>query len=146
SYLNNERQGDEMELVSTMLVMRKISLFESLTSEAIQVIAENVVKRDVSEGETLFNEGDIADGLYVLSQGEVVIKRADKTIASYQAPDFFGELALLDNAPRAGTAVALSDAQLFVLDKAAFNHITDEWPEILREIIRKVLSYYRSVE
>jgi CRP-like cAMP-binding protein len=127
-------------------VLRKVSLFSFLPAELLQSIAEIVQQDDVAAGQIIFNEGEIADGLYIVARGGVDILKNNQAINFCGPRAFFGELALLDDAPRFASAVAKEDSQLFFIEKSDFNRLTDEVPEILRGITQTILGYLRKTQ
>lgn len=73
--------------------------------------------REYLPGEVIFDEGDKGSALYIVRTGSVLIcrqGRPDDLIATLGAGSFFGELALLDSAPRAAQARALELSTLEV--------------------------------
>ena len=73
-------------------------------------------------GETIFKEGDTAKELYVIKSGQVEIQLGNRLLATLEANDIFGEMALIDSAPRSATAIAKTDAALFPFRRRIF------WP------------------
>ena len=111
-------------------------------AELLQSIAETLISVDAAKDEILFNEGDVANGLYIVAKGEIVTKKQpDIMLKTYKTADFFGELALLDGNPRRATAIATEESLLYRLSRSEFERITDDVPEILKVIVKTVLSY-----
>ncbi len=75
-------------------------------------------ERQYLAGEVVFDEGEEGNALYIVREGRVLIchqGRVDEPIATHGPGSFFGELALLDSAPRVAQARALEPARLAVL-------------------------------
>jgi hypothetical protein len=136
-------KGVAMDLIQKVLVLRKVALFSSLAPEILQSIAESIEAVDMASQQTVFHQGDIGDGLYIVAKGKIAVKRGDVALKQYGPGDFFGELSLLDDEPRAATALAEEDSLLYFLDKNIFDRLTDDVPEILKVLIRTVLGYLR---
>jgi CRP/FNR family cyclic AMP-dependent transcriptional regulator len=100
-------------------------------------------KKKKSAAQVIFAQGDAPTGLYIIADGMVDIIKQDKMIATLTPPQFFGELALLDNAVRSASAVAKTDICLLYIDKEAFERITDDAPEVLRSVVQIILGYLR---
>ena len=99
-----------------------IKLFELLDEDELNELARSIDTTVLMAGETLFNAGDFGESLYIVDSGEVELSIRDtvgqKIILKVAAEDdIFGEISMLDNRPRSATATALTDAQLFVLDR-----------------------------
>ncbi len=131
---------DNPEIIATL---KKVSVFSKLSYEALEDIAGVMVLENASKGEVIFNQGDEGDGFYIVGQGLVCITRDGKELARCQSCEFFGELSLLNNAPRAATVTALEDTQLLFLNKEDFNDLTEVFPEILKIFVKSALSYLR---
>lgn len=142
-YFKNELQGKEMELVKIVLLLRKINLLSDLSASTLQVIAENVAPLEFLAGQKIFSEGDAPDGFYMIAKSKVEIKKDNQVLNTLSDTDFFGELALVDDAPRFATATAVEDSQIFFLDKIEFNRLVDDSPEILRAVVKTIIKYLR---
>lgn len=130
-------------------------LFEHLTEEDREGLAQVVDVREVPAGSTLFQVGEPGESLFIVTTGEVELYIRDTTgqkIVLTVAADgqIFGELALLDGGGRTATAVALVDTELLELDRddllllfrktpdaavrllAAMGHMTRKADDLLR--------------
>jgi CRP/FNR family transcriptional regulator, cyclic AMP receptor protein len=80
--------------------------------------------RSFKEGETIFREGDAADGLYMIHSGQVkIVKKMgaqNENITTLEDPEFFGEMAIISAEPRSATAIALTDCKLIKMGPGAF--------------------------
>jgi CRP/FNR family cyclic AMP-dependent transcriptional regulator len=98
--------------------------------------------RTVKAGETLFKEGDAGKEMYVIQAGKVrltrVIRGQEKLLADLAAGEFFGEMSIINDKPRAATAVVLEDAQLLVLDPRTFEAMIKANTEIAVRMIKKL--------
>lgn len=125
--------------------LRRISLFAGLNDAERRDIAEVLRAAHFNRGDVIFAEGERGDAVYFIETGEVQL--ATRIGESYQmnferliAGDFFGELALLNDAPRKSTARAVvNDTQLWVLHKADFEQILTRYPQLALSL-SKVLS------
>ncbi|HVT45535.1 MAG TPA: cyclic nucleotide-binding domain-containing protein [Thermoanaerobaculia bacterium] len=101
--------------------------------------------RDVSvnyaEGDTIFREGELGTEMFIIHDGEVnIVKRfGSETIvlSRLSKGDFFGEMSVIDNAPRSADAVAASNVTLLAINGARFDEMIRKTPEIAVRIIRK---------
>jgi CRP-like cAMP-binding protein len=97
--------------LETMLVLRRVPLFEGLDPEDLQRIAMHSVEHLYPAGEALVREGDIGDSIIVIVEGAVQVEKAEpdgteRLIRTYEQGDHIGELAVLREAPRAATVIA----------------------------------------
>jgi len=112
-----------------------VPLFSGLDEPAIARVARGLRRRRFRRGETIFHLGDPGDALFIVAGGIVKItlpsEAGDEAIlATLQAGDFFGELALLDGAPRSATAIALEPTETLVLPRERFRELIAEEPAI----------------
>src|SRR5580693_5814330 len=87
--------------------------------------------------ETLFTAGDAGDGCYRINEGLLkvtMVSRAggERILAFLGAGAIVGELALIDGFPRSASVVAVRDAQLSFLSRAAFDEFTKAHPEVYK--------------
>lgn len=86
-------------------------------------------------GETIFKEGEAAKELYVIKSGEVDIQVGNRLLATLEANDIFGEMALIDSAPRSATAVAKTDVALVPISKTSFLALVSRAPTFALDIM-----------
>jgi CRP/FNR family transcriptional regulator, cyclic AMP receptor protein len=103
-----------------LAVISSSPLFEMLSSTELAYLAELAEQRRYDTGEPVFEEGELGDSLYVIVCGEVEVVRRDSDGASrpltvLTAPDFFGEMSLIDKEYRSATVRARTEAVLLRL-------------------------------
>ena len=87
-------------------------------------------------GETIFKEGDEAHALYVVTEGEVDIVLNGQVIETVTEGGVFGELALIDKAPRSATAVARSTAKVVPINERRFTFLVTQTPNFALQVMR----------
>src|SRR5439155_16947000 len=106
-------------------------LFTGLDERAMELIANALRIRRFRRGEVVFHAGDRGDSLFIVATGSVKITvtaedGAEPPILTTIGPGgFFGELALLDGAPRSATAAAVDALETLVLRRDAFDRLVD---------------------
>jgi CRP-like cAMP-binding protein len=114
--------------------LKRIPLFSSVPEKELEII--NLKLQDVSygKGQTIINEGETGDCLYLIRNGKVkVIGMPDNVeiILSYlREGDYFGEMALITGDSRSATVVADSDVDLWRLSKLDFDVLILSHPSI----------------
>ena len=77
----------------------------------------------VRKGETIFYKDTTGNMMFVILEGQVGVFDGEKPIATLTAGDMFGEMALINNAPRSATAIAVTDTNLFTLSEEIFQRL-----------------------
>lgn len=102
--------ADDAPDAARIPLLRGVPLFEDLSENELRLLAGRCSERRLPAGETVFREGDGADGLYVIESGVVSIVRNRvgqpvQRLARLGSGGFFGEMGLLDGGARTATAV-----------------------------------------
>jgi CRP/FNR family transcriptional regulator, cyclic AMP receptor protein len=109
--------------------LRSVSLFATLNPRELGIVAGFLHDREYTPGEVIFDEGEEGQALYVVFTGEVIIcrpgHRESGRLAALGPGTFFGDLALLDNAPRAAQAIAATPCHLGVFFRSDFQNVLE---------------------
>lgn len=92
--------------------------------------------RTFKAGETIFVEGEPADFMYVVKSGKVDLLKGERLLETVGPDGFFGELALIDDAPRSATAKAQSDCELAPIAEKQFLFMVGETPFFSLSVMR----------
>jgi CRP/FNR family cyclic AMP-dependent transcriptional regulator len=123
--------------------LRKIPLFKRLTPSELEQLAESVDQVNFKAEETVFNEQDQGDALYVVDSGSVRIWVLDEdvkpvTLAELKPGEFFGELAVLDRGARSTNATAIVDTELHRLSSDDFEQFLLKHPDVAIDVICEI--------
>lgn len=131
--------------------LRGIELFEGLSEAQLGAIAAVVRRRQVRAGTTILREGDHGDSLFILASGSVATSKrlglmpADAAAAGRQkvlvqvtAPQFFGEMGLLEDAERSATITAATDCVLYELARAEFARLVEADLDLGYRVVRNI--------
>lgn len=110
------------------------------------LIHPTVPARSFKAGEVIFHEGDAADELYVIQSGRVDIRQGDRLLSTLDAHDIFGEMALIDSAPRMATAVAASDVTLIPISEKQFLFLVGQTPFFALNVMRVLAGRLRTMD
>lgn len=141
--------GRELELLRTHRALhnwlREISRLGELPLPALRALLSRVGARDVEKGERIFSAGDPSGPLFVIREGRVrVFSREDgreRNLSFLRAGDYFGELSILSDAPRAASVEAVTRCRLLVLEPDAVSSLMREFPE-LRQVLEERAALY----
>jgi len=100
-------------------------LFRGLAQADLELIAPMLRQRRFRAGETIFHEGDPGDAMHVIASGRAKIsieshEGGEAILVTLGPGEVFGELVLLDEAPRSATAVAVEPTVTYILTQPAF--------------------------
>jgi len=106
--------------------------------------------RRYAAGQIIFTEGETGGECFILQEGRVrLVKRVrlvEKSLLILKPGDLFGENALLESAPRASTAVALTDIVLLALDAHTFETLLGSDPAVALRLVRLLVRRVREAE
>jgi CRP/FNR family cyclic AMP-dependent transcriptional regulator len=95
-----------------------------------------IATRSAKAGEIIFKEGDEANQLFAIKSGEVAIQLGNRTLAELPANSIFGEMALIDDAPRSATAVAKTDVELVAISEKQFLFLVSQTQFFALKVMR----------
>lgn len=116
-------------------MMRSLPMFADLPADSVEKIGRLLRPRLAIPGEHVIRKGDKGDAMYFIANGEVEVRILSGPIRLKEA-DFFGELALLRNAPRSADVVASGFCQLLALDRGDFHRFLRANPTLKEQIER----------
>lgn len=122
---------------------------EDLSGQLL-ALARTGVSRRFDAGAVIFSAGEPGDGFYVLESGRVKISAAvgsgePRQLALIEAGDFFGEMAVLDDAPRSATATADTDVTVAFVDRERLLDLLQSHPSLALNLIREFSSRMRAL-
>lgn len=122
-------------------ILRNNGLFGELSDEEFASLANLTQPRTFLKNALILCEGDSSNAMYIIRKGKVNITVTNEDgkemiLSTLQAGDNFGELSLLDDAPRSANAVALEKCELIVLHKTEFIQLLKQNSAIALAIIR----------
>lgn len=138
-------EGIAMDTMEKMIVLRKTQCFNKLPAELLLSIAEECEEKEMIAGEVIFQEGELPEGMYILESGEVALMHADKPFKTLKEYEIFGLFAMGDAEENPITAVVNKMAVMLVLQRNTLDRLVDDYPDILKEIIKYLLATYSSV-
>ena len=134
----------------TLDELRQVPLFADLSEEDLGRLYEMAETISIHPGEVVVKEGSPGDALYVVLDGELqVTKRRggqDIVLAVRRAGEFFGEMSLIEQAPRSASVHTLRESRLLVISQAAFQTLLSCSPSAPLKVLRTVTSRLRGTE
>lgn len=100
--------------------------------------------RDMPAGTIIFEEGASGTEMFGIVDGDVEIRRSNGAVRKIGPDDTFGEMAIVDRSPRSGTAVAVTDTKLAVIDRPKFLFLVQETPMFALQVMSSIAERLRA--
>jgi CRP-like cAMP-binding protein len=118
--------------------LRDIPLFAKLSRKQRKMLALRADEVEVSPGKLVCRKGESAHELYVIEEGTAKVVRDDQYLDELGPGDFFGEMGLLEDAPRNANVIATTPMTLMILSAPAFRQLEREQPQLAARINRTI--------
>jgi CRP-like cAMP-binding protein len=103
--------------------------------------------KKIPPGTVLFNEGERGEEMYILQSGRVKISKrirgVEKTLATLEKGEFFGEMAILNDKPRSASAETIEECEMLVIDRKTFDALIRGNAEIAVRFIKRLADRLR---
>jgi CRP-like cAMP-binding protein len=126
--------------------LRQLHVFDGLSRKQRRLLASRADELEVSPGKMLCSKGETAHQFFVIEDGTARVVRDGQYLDELGPGDFFGEMGLLDNAPRNADVVAKTPLRLMVLSGRALRDLEREAPGFARKLSRSVEQRRRWLE
>ena len=105
--------------------LKKVPLFGDLTNKELERIGTICTEENFPKGEHVFEEKDVGDKIYIITDGSIRISKfvpgiGEEALAILKAGNYFGEMSLIDDDVRSATAIANEDCKLLSIDQKKF--------------------------
>jgi len=104
-------------------LVTKIPLFNGVSPGHSRELLADVEVRTFAEGETLCEEGNESQFLFVVLRGTLVIQRQGVDLAHVSAVDIIGEMGVISDSPRCATVKAEEEATVVIIPKNRFHYV-----------------------
>jgi len=131
------------ELISGLAA---VPLFSACSKRDLQIVARHTEVVEVPAGTSVVEEGGKGDAFFFILAGEAVVRRRGRKVAALGPGHFFGELALLDPAPRDASVVAASPLTVGVLGARVFRAIVRDVPAMSEKLLRGMAQRLREAD
>ncbi|HEX3421013.1 MAG TPA: cyclic nucleotide-binding domain-containing protein [Candidatus Udaeobacter sp.] len=99
----------------------------------------------LAPGDFLFKEGDKRDVMYVLLEGEMEVRLGSYVVETAVPGALIGEMALIDDSPRAANAVAKTACRLAKIDKRRFHFLIQQHPHFATHVMKELADRLRNM-
>lgn len=112
--------------------LRNVEILKTLVDYEIQRVADALVQETWKSGETIVKQNDKGHAFYIIEDGSVNVVKDDNKVATLKRGDYFGEMALMFDQPRAATVVASGDVKTVRLDRQSFKRLLGSCEDLLK--------------
>ena len=131
--------------------LRAIPLFSQVSDADLELIASLLIERRYARNTTIVEEGLPGDYMYVIREGRVKVTKLsdegrEKILNFLDEGGFFGEMALLDRAPRIASVKTLKPVRLLALSRTDFLNALRTSPDLAMAVIQELVRRLREVD
>jgi CRP-like cAMP-binding protein len=126
--------------------LRDVPLFSACTDRELAQIARACDEVEVAADALLVEEGTTGNDFFLIAVGEAAVSRGGVEVATVGPGQYFGELALLDEAPRNATVTARTPMTLLKLGRREFSAVIDSWPGVAHKLLQQMARRLRQAD
>ena len=132
-------------------LLRKISLFSSLSDKELERLSDSSEKRKYPRGNIVLYEGDEGRFLYLILKGRVKVSLSDERgkeiiLGTLSAGNYFGEMAVFDRMPRSANVVTTEDSEFLMISQQALNEQIQKYPELAMKLLAEMSKRLREAD
>ena len=137
--------------VVSPLLLRSVPLFSSLSGDQLLLLASVLSRKPYPRGSAVIAAGDPTDALYIVISGRLKVVMSDNEgreaiLAILNRGDFFGEMGLIDQAPRSASVVTLEACELLTITRADFMKCLQKNFDLAMNVIRGLVGRLREAD
>jgi CRP-like cAMP-binding protein len=125
--------------MSTRAILERHPLLAHLPPERLSRLAREGEVETWKAGEDIVAEGSLGDALFLILSGEVAVYRDGKTFATLSAGDVFGEMSMVEPAPRSASVSAMSPTFLFRLPHDSLHRLLIDDPSTASALLVQIV-------
>jgi CRP-like cAMP-binding protein len=127
-------------------LLGKVGLFAGLPKRKLQQIADMCREHTFAPGESIVTEGDLTGRFYLIVEGGATVQVRGHEVATLGPGQYFGEFAVLDQAPRSATVMATTPVRAYSLASITLRPLLKEEPEITYRLLLNACERLRALE
>ncbi len=129
--------------IERVALLKSVDIFAETPDYVLASVARIIEEVELAPGETFIQQGESGDCMYLIIHGRVRVHSGERTIIVLGPGETVGEFAILDPEPRSASVTAEESVLLFRIDKAPFDEVMADRPEIAQGIIRELVRRLR---
>jgi CRP-like cAMP-binding protein len=116
-------------------LLTRVSLFSRCSARERRTVARHAQIAELPSGTELMVQGEPGDALFMIFEGSAVVQQDGKSVREVGPGSYFGELAILDGAPRSATVVTTSPVKIAVIGIRMFRMLLREVPDLAEQLL-----------
>ena len=126
--------------------LANVPLFSALSKRDLQRVAKASDEVAIEAGRTLVEQGRTGHEFFLILDGEAVVRRNNRKVATLGPGEHFGELAILDRGPRSASVIANTDMRVLVLGQREFVGVLDSIPGMASKLLTTMAQRLREAD
>jgi CRP-like cAMP-binding protein len=126
--------------------LKGVQMFSACTDKELAQIARACDELVVEDGAVIVEQGAAGEDFYLVGTGEADVVRGGRHVATLGPGQYFGELSLLDDAPRNATVTARTPMTLIRLQRREFSAVLDSWPGVAHKLLQQMARRLREAD
>lgn len=126
--------------------LERVPLLSGCPGEVIDTLAESTAEIAFSDGQAIVRQGQVGNGLYILVSGAARIVQGTAELARIGPGDFFGELSVIDQRPRAASAFALDATVCLALASWDLLAVLEREPSVSLNLLKELAGRLRATD
>lgn len=129
--------------IAASVALATVPLFGRLSAEVLDVLADHTENRSFGVGDVVAKQGALNDGLLILADGAMEVRRGDRLIKVLGPGDSVGYLSLIDGGPHSVDVTVTEEGTGVFLDGAQFRVVLKNQPEVAIAMMETLVSHLR---
>jgi CRP/FNR family transcriptional regulator, cyclic AMP receptor protein len=119
-------------------------LFSGLDEDGLAAVSAAAIEVEFPAGRVIARQGEIGTGFFVIAEGSVRVVRDGQVLARLGPGDFFGELSVIDGAPRNAQVAADAPTRCLAIPSWDFEQVLRQHPGVALTVLRVVVARLRA--
>ncbi len=134
---------DDKRIIS---LMKATPIFSRMSDANLKNVLKSAVQKSSPAGTKIVEQGKGGVGFYLILEGQAEVIRAGEKLAELEAGNFFGELGVIDGAPRTADVVAMVDTNCIIISQWAMKSLIEHHPEIAQGMLEELVRRLRATD